>query len=84
MKFNLQEYKLAERSRYVDPDTGTTMEGPDMQSLNITNLEMMKEKLERKYPQIVWTVEKVKDWINKNFTNKLKPITGPKDLEHKF
>jgi len=73
-KFNLQEYKLAQ-----------TIEGPDMSKFNISKLEMMKEKLEKQYPNIAWTLEEVKKWINKYIFEKQTPYKWPdiKDTEWK-
>ena len=56
--------------------------GPDMEALTPTKLEMMKEKLEQKFPNTVWTIKEVYEWIRSNFTTQLKPFEGPKDLYH--
>jgi hypothetical protein len=73
-KFNLQEYKLAQ-----------VIEGPDMSKFNISKLEMMKEKLEKQYPNIAWTLEEVKKWINKYIFEKQPSYKSPdiKDTEWK-
>lgn len=74
-------YKEAERSRMID-DSGAIIEGPDMDKLNPTKVEMIKDKLQRRYPKVNWTLEKVMKWINKNFIGKPQP-SGPKDLLHR-
>ena len=67
--FNLREYKLAE-----------TITGPDMNALTPTKLEEAGEWLKKKYPNIDWTIEKIMEWVNKNFKGELKPMTPPQDL----
>ena len=70
--FNLKEYKTAELNEMIT--------GPDMSSLTPTNAEEARRWLQEKYPNVAWTVEKVNEWMNENLSNKLKPLTGPKDL----
>jgi hypothetical protein len=79
--FNLREYRLAERHRFRDPSTEQVIYGPEMDNLNTTRLEIAKNWLEKKYPKVIWTIDKVKDWINEHFIGKSK-ISGPKDLLH--
>ena len=67
--FNLKNYRLAE-----------IITGPDMESLTPTKLEEIGEKLKLKYPNVVWTLDKIKGWVNKNFGGELKPMTPPQDL----
>jgi hypothetical protein len=45
----------------------------------------MKEKLEKQYPNIAWTLEEVKKWINKYIFEKQTPYKWPdiKDTEWK-
>ena len=68
--FNLQKYKLAQ-----------VIEGPDMSKFNISKLEMMKEKLEKQYPNIAWTLEEVKKWINKNIFETIYHASIEKSME---
>jgi len=75
--FNLKEY--SQRSRFTDT---SVIEGPDIKSLNPTKLQMIKFKLEQKYPKINWTVETVMEWINDNLLHKIPPFDKPKDLFH--
>jgi len=77
-------YKKASRSKFTDPDTGHTIEGPEMDKLIPTELETIKMQLEEEFPRVNWTIEKVKEWINKTFIGKPKPFTGPKNKVHKF
>ena len=67
--FNLRDYKLAE-----------VITGPDMNALTPSKLEEAGEWLRKKYPYVVWTVEKVQEWLNKHFSEKPKPISNAKDL----
>ena len=76
-------YKKA-MGTFIDPDTGMPIEGIDMSVFDETTLQKIKRWLEEKHPNINWTVEKVYDWINKNFIGKPKPFTGPKDKRHTF
>jgi len=81
--FNLMEYRTAEINRYKD-DTGAVIEGPDMQSLNFSQIELLKEKLEKRYPRMTWTGKAIVEWFNKNIRGKYGDFTGPKDIEHFF
>jgi len=50
-----------------------------------SDMELLKEKLQKKFPKVNWTIEMVKEWAHEHFgIGKAKPFTGPKDLEHKF
>ena len=78
-------YKKAQkRSRWTEPDTGQVIENIDMSVFDKTMFERAKEWLEKKYPTINWTVDKVYEWVNENFIGKPKPISeqGPKDRLH--
>lgn len=75
--FNLKKY--SQRSRFTDL---STIEGPDMKELTPTKLQMIKYKLEEKYPKINWTIEKVMEWVNNNLLHKITPLDRPKDLYH--
>ena len=54
--------------------------GPDMDVFDPTALEEFKLKLEKKYPRVNWTIDAVRDWINRNFIGKPKSFDRPKDL----
>jgi len=77
-------YKKAMGSKFTDPDTGQTMEGIDMSLFDETTLQKIKRHLEEKHPRINWTMEKVYEWVNKNFIGKPKPFKGPKNKVHNW
>ena len=77
-------YKKAERSKFEEPDTGQIIEGIDMSVFDETMLQKVKRRLEEKYPNVNWTLEKIYEWINKNFIGNPKPFTGPKNKPNNF
>lgn len=79
-RFNLKQYKEAQKSRMVDDQS--VIEGPNLKSITPTQLQMIKYNLEKKYPKLNWTIEKVVQWIKDNFVNEARPFDKPQDLYH--
>lgn len=83
--FNLKECKLSAknspRSRARD-DLGNIIEGPNMEKLNSSYFQKIKDRLEIKYPNIVWTLERVQEWVEENILDKSEPFEKPLDLYH--
>lgn len=78
--FNLNQYRMAQRAKYVDE--GSIIEGPDMSSISPSQLQMLKYTLEKKYPKINWTLNKIMEWARDNMTNTPAPFDKPKDIYH--
>jgi hypothetical protein len=78
-------YKKAQRSKMVDPDTGQIIFGPDMSDFGRTKIQKIKEWLQKKHPNVNWTVDAIIDFLGKHFIDIPKPLSeqGPKDKLHR-